>query len=79
MTDRNSRVADPTTPEGRGDVSDSRGQEEPLVGFVLLSDCHGCLVSHVTDPENVRFLAFDSAEWPHRWYAIVIYGFVHVD
>ena len=36
-------------------------------------------VAQLTDPENVRFLAFDTAALPQRWYAIVTYGFVHVD
>ncbi len=36
-------------------------------------------VGQMTDPENVRFLAFDSAALPQRWYAIVTYGFVHVE
>lgn len=35
--------------------------------------------AQLTDHENVRFLAFDYAALPERWYAIVTYGFVHVD
>ena len=36
-------------------------------------------LARLTDPENVRFLAFGTAAMPERWYAIVTYGFVHVD
>lgn len=48
------------------------------VVIVLL--CLGVFaVAQLTDPENVRFLAFDHAELPERWWAIVTYGFVHVE
>ncbi|KAL0248879.1 hypothetical protein GEMRC1_004113 [Eukaryota sp. GEM-RC1] len=36
-------------------------------------------VAQLSDPENVRFLAFDYDELPDRWWAFVTYGFVHVD
>ncbi len=36
-------------------------------------------VSVVTDPENIRFLAFHYETFPQRWYGLVTYGFVHVD
>ncbi|TVP83295.1 MAG: rhomboid family intramembrane serine protease [Alkalicoccus sp.] len=36
-------------------------------------------VARGTDPENIRFLAFDYEALPQRWYAILSYGFVHVD
>ncbi len=50
------------------------------VAVVTLAACIGVFsVAQLTDPENVRFLAFDSAEWPDRWWAIVTYGFVHVE
>lgn len=37
------------------------------------------LVARTTDPENIRFLALDYQAMPQRWYAILTYGFVHVD
>ncbi|TVR23580.1 MAG: rhomboid family intramembrane serine protease [Ilumatobacter sp.] len=50
------------------------------VSVVVLVGCVGVFsVAQLTDPENVRFLAFDSAEWPERWWAMLTYGFVHVE
>lgn len=37
------------------------------------------LVANLSDHENVRFLALDYEALPQRWYAILTYGFVHVD
>ncbi len=54
-------------------------RKNPLSVLFLVVSLGVFFVARVTDPENVRFLAFDSAEWPQRWYAIVTYGFVHVD
>ncbi len=54
-------------------------RKNPLSVLALVVSLGVFFVARVTDPENVRFLAFDSAELPHRWYAIVTYGFVHVD
>lgn len=36
-------------------------------------------VAQLTDVENVRFLALDSAMFPERWWTIVTTGFVHVE
>ena len=36
-------------------------------------------VAQLTDVENVRFLALDSAMFPDRWWTIVTTGFVHVE
>lgn len=43
-----------------------------LLFLVLLAPVFG--VAQLTDPENVRFLAFDAAELPQRWYAILAGG-----
>ncbi|TVR52321.1 MAG: rhomboid family intramembrane serine protease [Spirochaetaceae bacterium] len=54
-------------------------KKNPLSVLFLVVSVGVFAVAQLTDPENVRFLAFDSAEWPGRWYALVTYGFVHVD
>lgn len=36
-------------------------------------------IARGTDTENIRFLAFDYEALPKRWYALLSYGFVHVD
>lgn len=51
----------------------------PLTLLFLLVCVGVFLVALGTDPENVRFLAFDAAEFLERWWAIATYGFVHVD
>lgn len=53
-------------------------RKNPLSVLFLVVSLGVFIVAQVTEPENVRFLAFDSAEWPQRWYTIVTYGFVHV-
>ena len=57
----------------------ARVRRNPVSAAFLFVSVGVFLVAHITDPENVRFLAFDSAELPRRWYAFVTYGFVHVD
>ncbi len=57
----------------------ARVRRNPMSAFFLLISVAVFLVARMTDPENVRFLAFDTAELPHRWYAFITYGFVHVD
>ncbi|TVR21018.1 MAG: rhomboid family intramembrane serine protease [Anaerolineaceae bacterium] len=54
-------------------------RKNPMSIIFLLASVAVFAIARTTDPENVRFLAFDSAELPHRWYAFVTYGFVHVD
>ncbi len=54
-------------------------RSNPLTLTFLLICVGVFLVAQLTHPENVRFLAFDHAELPERWYATVTYGFVHVD
>ncbi|TVR93558.1 MAG: rhomboid family intramembrane serine protease [Spirochaetaceae bacterium] len=54
-------------------------RKNPLSVLFLVASVSVFFVAQATDPENVRFLAFNSAEWPRRWYALVTYGFVHVD
>ncbi|TVQ98721.1 MAG: rhomboid family intramembrane serine protease [Spirochaetaceae bacterium] len=57
----------------------ARVRRNPVSAAFLLVSVGVLLVALTTDRENVRFLAFDSAELPRRWYAFVTYGFVHVD
>ena len=54
-------------------------KRNPLSTLFFVLSAGVFLVAQLTDPERLRFLAFDSAHWPQRWYAIVTYGFVHVD
>lgn len=54
-------------------------RKNPMSTLFLVVSIAVFSIAQLTDPENLRFLAFDSAELPHRWYAIVTYGFVHVD
>ncbi|TVP68095.1 MAG: rhomboid family intramembrane serine protease [Leptolyngbya sp. LCM1.Bin17] len=54
-------------------------RKNPLSVLFLVVSVGIFFFARLTNPENIRFLAFDSAEWPYRWYAIVTYGFVHVE
>ena len=54
-------------------------RKNPMSLLFLLVSAAVFAVAQLTDAENVRFLAFDSAALPQRWYAILTYGFVHVD
>ena len=47
-----------------------------ILFFVISVTIFG--VAILTDPENVRFLAFSYDAWPKRWYALLTTGFVHV-
>jgi len=54
-------------------------KDNPLTVVFLLVCLSVFAVAQLTDPENIRFLALDSAELPERWYTLVTTGFVHVD
>ena len=60
-------------------VETARVRRNPMSVLFLLISVVVFLVARMTDPENVKFLAFDTAELSHRWYAFITYGFVHVD
>lgn len=54
-------------------------KKNPISLLIFMICATVFLVARGTDPENIRFLAFDYEALPQRWYAIVTYGFVHVD
>ncbi|MCC5890111.1 MAG: rhomboid family intramembrane serine protease, partial [Alkalibacterium sp.] len=54
-------------------------KKNPVSLFIFLVCTIVFLVAIGSDPENIRFLAFDYDALPQRWYAILSYGFVHVD
>ncbi len=54
-------------------------KKNPISLLIFMICATVFLVARGTDPENIRFLAFDYEALPQRWYAIVSYGFVHVD
>lgn len=54
-------------------------KRNPVSAVFFLTSTIVFLVAQGTDPENVRFLAFDYQALPQRWYAILTYGIVHVD
>ncbi|TVR69497.1 MAG: rhomboid family intramembrane serine protease [Spirochaetaceae bacterium] len=65
---------------GRSKVAEiAKARRNPMSVLFVFISVVVFLVARMSDPENVRFLAFDTAELPHRWYAFITYGFVHVD
>ncbi len=54
-------------------------KKNPISALFLFTSTLVFLVAQGIDPEHVRFLAFDYQALPQRWYAILTYGFVHVD
>ena len=54
-------------------------KKNPISALFFLMSTIVFFVAQRTDPENVRFLAFDYQALPQRWYAILTYGVVHVD
>lgn len=54
-------------------------KKNPVSLMIFIISVTVFFAARLTDPENIRFLAFDYEAWPLRWYAIFTYGFVHVD
>ncbi|MCC5911357.1 MAG: rhomboid family intramembrane serine protease [Clostridiaceae bacterium] len=54
-------------------------KKNPISLLIFIISAIVFLVARVTNPENIRFLAFDYEALPQRWYGILTYGFVHVD
>ena len=54
-------------------------KKNPISLLIFMISAIIFLIAIVTDPENIRFLAFDYARLPQNWFAILTYGFVHVD
>ncbi|MCW3491568.1 rhomboid family intramembrane serine protease [Dethiobacter alkaliphilus] len=59
------------------EIIDIKKNPVSLLFFIMAAGIF--FVARGTDPENIRFLAFDYEALPQRWYAILTYGFVHVD
>lgn len=54
-------------------------KKQPVTLIVFIVCAAVFITATTTDPENIRFLAFDYNALPERWYALLTYGFVHVD
>jgi len=72
-------MTSPLDRPGRGPTWRHALTANPVSALLLVVAVGVFSVAQLTDPENVRFLAFDSAEWPDRWWASLTYGFVHVE
>lgn len=54
-------------------------KKNPVSFFVFLIASIVFSIARIAGPQSVRFLIFEYQELPQRWYAILTYGFVHVE